>query len=389
MNLTELADIGPVAVLPFQPEAPMKETLDWKTDLITSWNGNEFRQEVRHAPRQSFELSCPVRPEHQPLAQHLLFGARDADRWGVPVWAEAQQVGAVSFGATEIAANTTSRDFRVGGWVLVWDNPERWRVGQIQALSANLITLEEELGQTMFRAWVAPLRLARLTATPERTLNGYRSDLQLAFTVEDNIRLPDPAVTQLEGHDLALDDNLMGGSVIKEKITSNVELLDYDSGLVGKYYRWLRPKPVRPYQMMAQGAAELWAMRRWLHRRAGRLRPFWLPSGEPDLRLDLIGPITTHVMFRDDGYMAMPVRPEYVALQVADGTWYARKLLNPQLTGTIVTAELDTPLKNVDAAEVLRVSFLGLYRLDTDKVDLHHEGGGVCTCEMNILELTT
>ncbi|APL99132.1 putative structural protein [Bordetella phage LK3] len=388
--MIDLEGIGPVAVLPFQPEAPMKETLAWKTDLITSWDGSEFRQEIRHAPRQSFELACPVQPEFQPLAQHLIYGARNADHWGVPVWAELQRVGAVSFGATTIAADTTSRDFRVGGWVLLWEDPENWRVRQILSLTPTQIEITEQVGLTMRYAWVAPLRIARLGATPERSLNGYRSDLGMAFDVVDNVRLPDPSgIVTYEGFDLVTWDNLMSGMATNEKTNSHIELLDYDAGLVGQFHRWLRPKSVRPLRVILRGAAELWAFRRWLHRRAGRLRPFWIPSGEPDLWLDMIGPITTHVMFRDDGFMAMAARPEHIAIQAADGTWYARKLVEPTLTGSIVTAELNAPLPSVDSGGVLRVSFLGLKRLDTDRVDLEHRGGAVCTCEMNILELRT
>lgn len=388
MNLVELEGIGPVAVLPFQPEAPLKETLDWKTDLMTAWDGTEYRQEIRHAPRQSFQMVCPVRPEHQPLAQHLLYGARDAEHWGVPVWMEAQEVGALSLGTTTIPAETAYRDFRVGGWVLVWDNPERWRVARIKALTDDRIELAEELGQTMFRAWAAPLRIARVGATPDRLLNGHRSELALVFDVEDNVRLPDPSVETYEGYDLVLDESLTTNSVgVSEKTTSNVELLDYDSGLVAKYSRWLRPKVIRPRRIITQGARELWELRQWLHRRSGRLRPFWLPSGENDLRLGMSGTITNHLMFFNDGYMSMAVRPEHVAIQTLEGTWYARKLLDPRLTGAIVTAELSEPLPNVDSGSIFRVSFLGLKRLDTDKIDLQYVGGGVCTCDMNILEL--
>jgi len=81
-------------MLTLQPQAPAKESLAWKTDVIESMNGSEDRLQVRLSPRQQFQLSYPANAKETARAFNTIYGER-GEQWLVPVWSQAQRLGSV------------------------------------------------------------------------------------------------------------------------------------------------------------------------------------------------------------------------------------------------------------------------------------------------------
>lgn len=386
MGLVTVPEVGELVVLPFHPEAPLSEVLEWKTDILNSHNGTESRYRTRNAPRQALSISCPIPPEFNARAVNTAYGGRARRKWGIPVWTEAQPVGSVSFGATSVTLDTSDRDFRPDSLALLWSSPSVWRVVRIGEVTANSIALKEEVGLTLHGAHAMPLRVGRLRSNIQRVSNGYRTALTMTQEAEDNAALTPSAPTQFLGHDIYFDENLFGGDGLTQDITSRVDVIDYETGKVQQFAPWIFNRRAYPYRKVMEGIAEVAAFKRWLHRRAGRLRGFWLPSFENDIRLSMSGTIESSLILHNDAYAPLGVDHSNIAIETKSGQWYARTITELSGTGNFRTAQLDSPV-NIPAADVRRVSFLGLHRLDTDRVELSWQGGGVCVSEFRIIEV--
>lgn len=386
MGLVTVPELGELVVLPFHPEAPFSEVLEWKTDVINSHNGTESRYRTRNAPRQAFSMRCPIPPEFNARAVNTAYGARARRSWGIPVWTEAQPVGSVSFGATSISLDTTNRDFRPDSLALLWSSPGTWRVVRIDEVTASSITLKEEVGLTLHGAHAMPLRVGRLRSNISRATNGYRTALSFTQEVEDNIVLASDAPTQYEGHDIYFDENLFDGDGHTQEITSRVDVIDYETGKVQQFAPWTFNRQAYPYRKVLDGLAEVLAFKKWLHRRAGKLRPFWLPTFENNVRLSMTGMVEASIIFHNDAYLPLGNDHTHIAIETKSGQWYARTITETSGTGNFRTAQLDSAV-NVLASDIRRVSFLGLHRLDTDRVELSWQGGGVCVSEFRIIEV--
>ena len=57
---------GELAILPYQAEAPVKESLEFLTDVITAYDATEERLQLRSKPRQSFNYSIYSRATKLP-----------------------------------------------------------------------------------------------------------------------------------------------------------------------------------------------------------------------------------------------------------------------------------------------------------------------------------
>lgn len=374
---------------PFQPDAPLTEVLEWKTDVINSHDGTEYRYRVRNAPRQSFSFSVPIPPRLTQLANNVAYAGPGTPIWAVPVWTEAQRLPNVEGTDEALPAETTSRDFREGGWAMLWESPEKWRAVKIAGQTANELTLDAPVGIAFTAPWLFPVNIGRLGADVNRNTDGFQTRADFRLITSNNYVINPPAPDQFLGHDIYFDETFMSGTAIDEKIETQVDIIDFDTGPVAQFAPWKHNRRSRPYRRIMEGAAEVWAFREWVHRRAGKFRPFWLPTFEHDLYLDMApGPVGTSLLFRVDEYTTLTPERTHVAIQTRDGSWHPRTITGVTGAGAFRTATLDRELVNVDSDDIVRVSFLGLHRLDTDRVQLSWIGGGVCVSEGTVLELS-
>jgi hypothetical protein len=114
-------------------------------------------------------------------------------------------------------------------------------------------------------------------------------------------------------------------------------------------------------------------MREFVHRRCGRSRPFWQPSFESDFRVASTGAITTTLDVQDDDYRAFAAKRAHIAVETADG-WLPRAITNRTDQGSGVTRL------------TLRVCFLGLKRLDTDRIEINWPAVQIGKCALNTVE---
>lgn len=379
---------GELALLPIPARVPVRETLEWRTDLMTSFNGTENRLRLRNHPRQSFQYSLPETAGVKPSAYLAQYGALGR-KWAVPLWAEAQPLGMVLMNLQTILCDTTNYDLRAQSLALLYQSATQWQVVEIDAVTTGELTL---VGYTeaFQNAYLVPLRLGHIEGSPERTSNGYEAETRLRFEIEDTQALVEEVPAQFLGSDLYLTPGLFSNGSLGHEISTRVDRADYVLGKVARRTPWRYNRDTRPKRVLCEGAAEVRAYRKWLMRRAGRFRPYWEPTFENDLRHKTSGTVTTVLpVWAADGLLDwLPLR-NHIAVLTAGGTWECRTVSNAALkVGDASTVELTLSSSlNVAAANIHAVSFLGLRRLDTDRVELNWRGNSVVASTVNVVEI--
>jgi hypothetical protein len=373
-------------VFPFWPSAPMSETLDWVTDVLISEDGTEDRTKIRVVPRQSMSMSFYIPRPYLRLAANTLYGARN-DQWLVPQWQFVQHIGAVAAGSLELTVPSTDTvDFRDQSVILIWESPEKYQIASLDFVADDTTLTLAQITEEFADAYVIPLVAGFASNSPSRTFDGRRASAQIDFVIEDNMEISTAAPTQYLGDDIYFDVGLLDGGKQTESIESDFRLMDNGIGAVSYFSPWLYNRPARVHQMMAEDLADGWALRTWLHRRAGRFRQFWQPSFEADLRVRSTGALTTTLIVDSDDYLRFAEARDHIAVETAAG-WLPRHITAAEkIDEDSVQLTLDTSLA-INASAIRRVSFLGLKRLDTDRAEIQWIGGNVCKVAVATLEI--
>lgn len=381
---------GDLALVPVQPIAGVTETLAWYTDLYQSLNGTEEALQLRAFPRQSFQFKFPEQAWQKQSSFNTQYAAI-AKPWAIPVWTEAQYLGIVSASSTSLTCVTDVFDFRSGGLCFLYQDDSHWQLLDLGAVTDGNIDLyagETTLAYT--GAWLMPCRVGRVSGSITRTLNATMNMSQVTFAVDDNAAIPDADdPTQYLDDDLYTDVPLDGDAGVNRVINTRIDITDYDLGPVTQRAPWLTNRVDYQRNILCTTPQEVRAFKQWLQRRAGKVKRFWEPSFDNDLRKQSTGAITTSFLVANDGVTDWAaLGRSHVAFELADSSWLVRAL-----TSITVISDLQVQLNfgtslAVSASSIRRVSWLGLKRLNTDKIQLDWKGAGIMQANMMVTELS-
>lgn len=364
------------------------ETLEWKTVILTAANGGEQRYAARVGPRRrldvSFVLSGQDRAYFDMLMMH--FGGVP---WYVPLAQDAVSLGApLTTGQTTFAFDTTYREYRVGGHVLLRDSEitSKWEVLEIASVTDTGITTTNGMVNAYPNGCrISPAVLAQITdvVTVSRlTSRVFTGTVQ--FSVMEATYWP-VAGRAASGFDV-LDMNNTGNPYPVITVEPNsVDSLDY------AYQRTLRTidgdvglphytdVPARgflgqKYTWFLAGAKARSDFRDLLMALDGQRVPVWMPTFTDDVT-------PGSGTYPNPGlHMLAQAGRDTAMVFYRDGTTEIRTIL-PASTG-------DAPLPDLDSAAVLRVSFLNLKRLNQDSVEILHQtdANGLATVSATFLD---
>ncbi|GHC34840.1 hypothetical protein GCM10007291_40050 [Gemmobacter nanjingensis] len=366
----------PEPLWPFPAAQEITEVLEWRTDVLQSQAG-EQRIALRSRPREivTFQHRCDALGMAR--ASELV-RAGFVGNWRVPLWHMAVQPTAdVVQAATEISIDTTVADFRVGDAVAIAVDGAEASLAEITSSDADRLILVEPLGAQLpgaivaaARITVAPVRSAFLSA-PVEIARRRQSDgmITATFLLRDAPDLTAPVMPTYLGRPVQTDPSLTR-SPITASLRRAVEYVDNGFGPV--VVEPLRDQLERgeAITLKAQGAAERWALRRWLWSLRGRQTNFWLPSWGRELQLraamssgstlmrvapitDLAGYIGRAILLE----MPSGFRFRTINAAVAEGA-------NHRLT---LSSSLGEPV-----AIGTKVHFLTLVRSDADRIEIRH-----------------
>lgn len=362
------------------------ERLEWKTDVLRTYDGREQRRALRLAPRKGWEFDCFIDGADRRYAESVLFGW-GARVWALPSWPDGQALASpVALGAVSIAVDTTTRDFAADSLVLLLGGTRSFEVAEVQAVAPGAVTLKRGLSS----AWPAgtaiyPARAARIRGGAAATRwNHDGQAMRLAFDVVEPVDYTaDAGATTYRGYPVMTRRPEWDGGAPEIELERKLSSFDNMTGppifedeagipLVVHRLRWRLPS-----------RADVDAWRRLAYALRGRQGAIWLPTWADDLQVvALIEQTATAIDVAHVDYTRMvssATGRRDLRIELTDGTVYHRRVTgSAQLSATTERLVIDQALgRTVPAAEVAQVSFMALVRAEADQTELAYWTGDV------------
>jgi hypothetical protein len=381
-----------LVIFPFRPQSGVDETLEWATDILEAYNGDEQRMSLLDAPRQRIQYDVRTSGQDDSKLGAMLYDWL-ARIWGVPVWWEQQPlVNGLAAGVTEIPCDTTVGDFRVGSLVLIYENSVVFEAYEIESMTSVAITVgAPTLNTYSSQAVVLPVRQAYAKTTPQRTREQSGDALsKIEFLTLDNEDLSNvTGATTYDGKVLLDDFNYTDGSS-SESWARPVVIIDNTSGRVLQSSRTDRSKITSRKRWEPLGLADVWRVRRLLHSFKGSRISFWLPTFNNDLVLvQTIGASATSIRVQDTFYTTyvQSRRPlADIRVTLVNGTVYTRRITGSEVDGTDEVLTLSASLSGspITVAQVQRIELMMLVRIENDKAKFKHLRAGEAIVEIDV-----
>lgn len=385
----ELTIVGRrVVIWAYKPNYPVKESLEWKTDIIPSFNG-EQRIRLRDAARQSIVLDTVLSPVEFIKAKALAF------QWvhrvfGVPIWMDMRFIASVSMGATSINVNTLNADFRSDDIILVWQSNDIYEAAEISNVTSGSVTLKLPLAASYVNAYVMPIRYARTLKGINFTRDGNATiKSSIDFTITNNVNKQNIAGFLTYKNKPVLVDALISSDTISDMYTRTMDVFDNGSGPITIDVKNNYVGIISKVSLKAFGAVDIWRYKGFFHSLFGRQKTFFIPSWSDDFKiLEDIGSATAALKIQYIGY-TLYYSGQFMLLETVAGVRYFNKILSSSIDvdgSEIIYLETSFGV-NIPMSNIKRAGILKHVRMDTDKLDFDHDVAEHCSCSFSIREV--
>jgi hypothetical protein len=379
-----------VVLLPFEYESPLTERLVFSTEVLETINGKEQRISLRKDPREQFSVTYRLSEEDRQRMQLLLL-SNQANVFALPLRHQyVPLTSAVTASDTTINVSGADEvDFRVGGLAAIISDNNTFDVLTIDSVSATQITFTTPvLNSYGTSVRVMPVRLCFI----DRAANANRypvnaEDFSMTFLSIDNstgaLTGDASAWGTYDGRILFDDENLMEGPTMGVQFPIRIYRIDNETGILTQFSSWSSSKRVSRKGFSAKSRAEILALKRLFIQLRGRQKSFWLPTHIEDLtpKSGISTGLSTIDVNKID-YNRNGGSRTVIRLTTTSGTTIIREISSSSVTGTtteqltVSSAWADT----ISLANIERIEFLELCRLDSDTLELIYNRIGQATC---------
>lgn len=384
-----------ITLFPWQPDIPVKETLEWATDTIISANDSEQRISIVPAARQRIGMTVVYDEAVQWQSGHNVIFDWMPRVWGVPIWWEQRPLSAaVVAGQTFLPVSTLYADFREGGLVMIINIVtgvfEAFEIDSLTDTQINLTSLlQNDYAAT---AMIMPVRSGYLSAVPNgnRKLNNMES-INVEFLTLDNVDLSDQTGASLLNSLVLLDDPNASGDTMPETWSRDITVIDGKSGRVFQTSLIDRSRMHTRKQWELNSLADTWRIRCLLHSFRGSYNTFYLPTFRADFTLveDITGGATD---FRVDNngytqFVQSRAPMNYARLLFLDGTYLIREITGSSEDGDQEVIQIASTFSGttISLSLINRMEIVVLMRIEDDKATFQHSSAGVADVSINVI----
>lgn len=388
-----------IVLIPMEYESPVKETLEFLTDVVTALTGAEQRISVRKQPRQLFEVIYKLDENDRQRMQALLMDW-SSNIFGFPLQQEQVRLtSAVSAGATQYpVSGVDDIDLRIGGLALAFTDVNVFDVITVDARTDTLITAEDvSLNSYPIGTKIMPLRTARIVGMQAgRRHPNNLEEFKIIFEVTDNdtgsLTGSTAAYSSHNGRVLFDDCNVLINT-ISEKFVRRVHRLDNKTGLVSTSTDWDRNKRNHQKGFVLRSRSETIDFRRLMLALRGKQKAFYIPTFIEDLEpVASLGSGTAVMDIRRIDYERfIKSRDPKIRFRITftDGTSLFRiiqSVASVDATTERLTVDINWPATRT-VAEIDRIEFLELSRFDSDNVIINHVRAGLARSRMPVMQV--
>lgn len=354
------------------------ETLEWKTDILQSYSGAEQRIARRLSPRRTFEFSILINGNERARFENKLAYV-GGNSWYFPIFTDVTYLETdVDLNTTVLPCSTSGRDFVIGNKVLIkseMNNINRSALLEISDVNENSITLINPL-KSRFKAGacIYPVRLAVLTDVPQ--LTHYNDDLlstQIRFRIsEHNAFSDDISYLPIYRHFPVLTMYPDWSESLKGQYERFLIELDNGSSIPTRLDTAKLPFWVQEFRWFVTDRTEQMLLRKLFYYLTGSQKCIWVSTQISDFNVIAVsGQILDieNVGFYEIGLM--PGRKD-VVITLCNGDVLYRRIETVAAVSDEIERLLLNDSINVNAEDILSVSFLTLCRLDSDSVSWEH-----------------
>jgi hypothetical protein len=368
-------------------KCPLLETTEryeFKTDVHQSFDAtSEERIPLLDAARQSFNWSMIAFKDEVPEMFNDLYSWMRKE-FLVPQPLESKLVGNLSDDFIE--TNTSDLSIDVGSLVLIETSTslnvaEVTEIGRYEVIEEvptyiDGYRLNESVTAT--NAQIQPLRKVIIAGNPTSQANGLMFKPTLNLRVLDSVEYPiadEPQ--QYKGDDIHFTPLLLDGDFLDINFEQHQSIVDGEIGQFWQFTHWVNPLINKNFRVIMRNRQEYIDYKKWFYRRRGRLNPFWLPSYQNNFNLVSRG--SYGITVKNDNYLN---DRKNIAIK-ANGVWTAHSVTSTSVSGENIVMNL-TPQP---PTSIERVSYLGLYRLNSDAVEFYFKGADIVEATVPIVEL--
>lgn len=356
-------------VFPFPALSGVKESFEWLTDIIATYT-TEQRIQLRVNPNHTIEFSAILVGNNQSKLNALVHGWGEY-LFGVPIWWQSSQPGALSASDTVITFTTTYADYRAAGLALVWDSLSNYEAVTISSVASGSLTLTSGLKNSYTNPKVMPLRQGYLVqgVNQDRITDTINKN-QMVFKIIDLDEVTGGSYTQYQSLDV-LEDPSVSVQALKAGILRPHGFIDNKTGVPKVYTKRNVSVISDTFNSIKKTAQGRWELLQFIHARKGRAVPFWLPSWRKDFTLTAN---ITSATITIEACEARFYESRHVMIRTTAGVVYYRQISSTGISGNDETLTLDSSLGvTVTMAEVDRISLLDKVRFNADRLQVDHE----------------
>jgi len=367
------------------------ETLEWKTDVLTSRSGAEQRIARRISPRRTFEILVSAAGAERQILERMIW-QNGAMRWQLPVWPDATPMAeSAAAGSAEIRLDTAGRDFVPGMQIQLKSGPQRG-VAQILRVEPDAIVLNAPLPADWRRgALVTPQRSAVLTDPPALTRHSdgvIRAQMRFRVT-EGQQPVTEHGMPEYRGFPV-LAVNSCWSEDLSAEFQRLLQIVDNGSGVPSVVDVAGRPFGVQSHRFTMNGQQEQARMRQLLGWLRGRQRAVWVASQASDFY-----PVSNisgnYFDAQSNGFSADGPQSgrQDIQIELTGGRIYYRRITAAASLSDAERLAFDGDSIKSEQKEIMKISFLTLCRLNSDVVSWEHktDAAGVAVVDVNFVGL--
>lgn len=396
---------GDIIVIPNCPLLDSSEVLEFRTEISVADDGTEYRNALREQPRQSLNFNFLSLKNNMGDMFHMLY-SNLRGYWGIPLVHLKQHIGDVEDDDFIRMGTSLNPDLHLG-YALIKSQAvdlivELKRIGRYVVIQEEIIdpeteeVIQEEIIEyqdgfrldkeiTVTNATIMPIRICMIDGSALINANIRWSKSQIKFVAVAEDAPEDLTITpdQYKERDFYATPLLLDGDSLGMELAQHQVFVDGGVGRFTQFTNETKPQYMKPFKTILKGQQAMFDYRKFLMRRVGQYREFWLPLYEKHLNVVNQGMISNWIEV--DTQFVIEANRKHIAIKIND-VWAPFEITNKTKNGNLTKLTFSPPI-NTNVSNIQSICYLGLYRLNADRIEFGFIGGGRAQAVVPIIEI--